>query len=472
MVTKSMIEAATTEFKKALVDYCGETAEEALSAESAAVVTKGLQHASAEGCKAAFRTYLELHEEQRDVICEDGEAFRFKYESEKDFLTLWGPVRVSRRLYQNADDESYIPIDAAWGMVKEWMTIEVREALAFSCAHLTPEETHQLLEKTAQFHPHPTQIKRAVESIGKAIERHRETLDTAIREAETAPEQTAVLVASMDGANVLLNEPGAKCGRPSERPTGEEGKRTGATAYRNAMVGSFSCYGAPEEAENGEMKIPRLFSRYTAQMPEERALAFKEDFEAELAALEAKLPEDVVRVLLCDGARSIWFYAGQSERLREYLKLLDFHHATEHLSRAAEAIFGKGSEAATAWFEKYRHKLLHEEDGAVRVLHSMDYYAKKGRLSKSRREALRVERTFFNRNKGLMTYAEFRRRGLPIGSGPVEAACKTLVKARLCRSGMRWSREGGQRILDLRTYVKSNRWDAMWDGYKKLNKAA
>ncbi len=65
-----------------------------------------------------------------------------------------------------------------------------------------------------------------------------------------------------------------------------------------------------------------------------------------------------------------------------------------------------------------------------------------------------------------MTYAAFRERGLPIGSGPVEAACKTLVKTRLCRSGMRWSRKGGQRILDLRTYVKSHRWDAFWNEYK------
>ena len=58
--------------------------------------------------------------------------------------------------------------------------------------------------------------------------------------------------------------------------------------------------------------------------------------------------------------------------------------------------------------------------------------------------------------------------GRQVGSGPVEAACKTLVKTRLCRSGMQWSWKGGQRILQLRTYVKSKRWDAFWSQYKQV----
>ena len=71
----------------------------------------------------------------------------------------------------------------------------------------------------------------------------------------------------------------------------------------------------------------------------------------------------------------------------------------------------------------------------------------------------------------LMDYARFRRNGWPIGSGPVEAACKSVVKTRLCRSGMRWSRSGGQNILSLRTYVKSHRWDAMWRQYKRIERS-
>jgi len=72
---------------------------------------------------------------------------------------------------------------------------------------------------------------------------------------------------------------------------------------------------------------------------------------------------------------------------------------------------------------------------------------------------------FFSRNRHRMTYAAFRARGLPIGSGPVEAACKTLVNARLKRSGMRWTREGGQHVLNLRRHEKADRWDTFWNYY-------
>jgi len=61
-----------------------------------------------------------------------------------------------------------------------------------------------------------------------------------------------------------------------------------------------------------------------------------------------------------------------------------------------------------------------------------------------------------------MCYADFKALGLPIGSGNVESAAKNIVQARLKRSGMRWSRDGGQHVLDLRTYLKSGRWSSMW----------
>ena len=66
-----------------------------------------------------------------------------------------------------------------------------------------------------------------------------------------------------------------------------------------------------------------------------------------------------------------------------------------------------------------------------------------------------------------MCYAEFAEMGLPIGSGNVESAAKNIVQARLKRSGMRWSRDGGQHVLDLRTYLKSGRWEIMWDTLQK-----
>ena len=266
---------------------------------------------------------------------------------------------------------------------------------------------------------------------------------------------------------MLLTEPGeggAKRGRPAERP-GASTEQATTTAYRNAMVGSVTCYGpVPPKKKTPQ----RLATRYASHMPEEHAPTFKAKFEAELAEAERKAPPEIIKVLVCDGARAIWNYAAQNDRFNDYEKIIDYCHALEHLSLAAEALFGKGADAGKDWYDKYRKKLLEEDLAPRSVLHSMDYYEQANRLPKSRKDALEAQRTFFKRNQSKMTYADFRRRGLPIGSGPVEAACKTLVKTRLCRSGMRWTRKGGQRILDLRTYVKSNRWDAFWNEYRKL----
>ena len=62
-----------------------------------------------------------------------------------------------------------------------------------------------------------------------------------------------------------------------------------------------------------------------------------------------------------------------------------------------------------------------------------------------------------------MDYAAYKEKGWPIGSGVIEAACKSVVKQRMCRSGQRWSIKGGQAILNLRAIVKSERWDSFWN---------
>ena len=184
------------------------------------------------------------------------------------------------------------------------------------------------------------------------------------------------------------------------------------------------------------------------------------------------LPKDIIKLLVCDGARNLWNYIEQNERFNDYEKIIDYWHTLEHLSAAAEALFGKGSEQGKSWYAQYAEVLLKNDNGAQRLLRSIIYFERQANLSKSRQEALRAQRTYFERNQNKMRYAEFRQRGLPIGSGPVEAACKTLVKTRMCRSGMRWSRDGGQNILALRTYVKSNRWDAFWKHFNTLEKTA
>jgi hypothetical protein len=472
MVIDNMIEAAVDAFKQTILALA-EAAEQELCPALAERITQGLQESTGAACREAFRVFIEAKEVAVEHVEVNSERFDFKYDSVKTFLTLWGKVLIKRRIYQNASDTRTVaPLDRAWGMEKQYLALEVRESVAFSLAHMPPVEAMQFFKKcVSSYRPHATQMKQAAAEVAQQVREGEAALKTRLQEQEPVPPDARALVASLDGANVLMREPGAaKRGRPAERP-GLGRTQSEDTAYRNTMVGVVSFYGAVEDPEK-DPTPPRLKSVYTSQMPEPLAPTFKRRFEAEVKAAQDKAPPDLVKVVLCDGARPLWKYIRATPLFAAYVWILDYYHAAEHLSLAAEALFGKGTQEAKDWFAKYADKLL-KQDGAVdALLRSMKHYAGVHALPAPRRKVLDAQRHYLVTNRAYMAYAEYRRRGLPIGSGPVEAACKTLVKARLCQSGMRWKVEGGQNILDLRTYVKSKRWQPMWETYKERSQAA
>jgi hypothetical protein len=468
MSSKAIMDAILSKIKTVLSQGEDILASE-VSPEQAEEVNRLLGEAMSAGWTEGLKKWLLTAETDAEAIRVDGVMYRYKLDSEKEFLTPGGVMKLIRRVYQrDTGGKCHIPLDFAWGMEAQFATVEVRDAALYAVALGTPQEAETLLAKCALFRPSATAIKRMARQMGQWLEDHEDEVLTEIRNEEPIPKETRVLCASMDGVNVLLSEQGKKKGRPNERPhEGASRDIPSPTCYKNAMVGSVSFYG---EVPEGKVSPERLASRYAARMPEDRAPTLKAKFERELQETESRL-DDVVRIALCDGARGLWTYIDENPQYDEYEKLVDYHHATEHLSRAAEAIFGKGSRKAQDWYDKYCLKLKGEDGGAGRVLRSLAYYEHTAKLSTSRREALATERTFFARNEDRMDYARFRRHGWPIGSGPVEAACKSVVKTRLCRSGMRWSRSGGQHILSLRTYVKSNRWNAMWSQYKRIKRS-
>ena len=89
--------------------------------------------------------------------------------------------------------------------------------------------------------------------------------------------------------------------------------------------------------------------------------------------------------------------------------------------------------------------------------------ARRRKISKKIREDLESARTYFSNHKHQMKYSNFVAAGLPIGSGVTEAACKTLIKQRLCASGMRWQEAGARIVLSLRALTQTTeRWTQFW----------
>lgn len=463
-------------FRQKLTEICqsNPTMITELGAKNFTQLTTSLKTAFGHAGRTALTAYLQSHNHHHPQIVINGVEYRNKGTSDKEFLTQFGVITIVRHMYQDEINggEYVFPMDKALGLVKDdFATLETQEMILYATAFCTPCETATILAKTSMCNPSKTAIQHIIEKDGTTVETNKQQLSTAILNDYTLAENTQTIVASLDGANVLIREAGIKKGRKKERPTNQTDRASkSSTSYHNAMVGSISCYTTRAD----DNKPQRLDSIYTARMPQDNAITFKEDFIQMLDAIEGKSEgKNVNKILLTDGHLMIkGFFNDNKERFESYEKLLDFYHTTEHLSKAAEALYGKKSADAQSWFKTWRDQLSERDDAPAAILRSMKGFHSRHTLTGKREEALNTEITFFKNNKHLMKYADFRRRGLPIGSGPIEAAAKTIVKQRMCRSGMSWSINKGQHVLSIRAIVQSGLWDCFWLNYKRLKNVA
>jgi hypothetical protein len=141
--------------------------------------------------------------------------------------------------------------------------------------------------------------------------------------------------------------------------------------------------------------------------------------------------------------------------------VVDYYHVSEQLTTLAEALFGKGPRA-WSWMRKMQ-KLLLKPGGVGRVLHSAAALRQLRPMRGKRLQDFRRAYRYMQTRRPYLRYAAYRRLGLPIGSGVTEAACKTLYTQRLKLSGMRWHKEGAQRILQLRSIWLSGVWSEVFD---------
>ncbi len=222
--------------------------------------------------------------------------------------------------------------------------------------------------------------------------------------------------------------------------------------WREAMVGTISLHDAQGERQH------TIQIGATPQYGKERFLA---RFDEEISRIKNRYP-GATYVGIADGASNNWsFLKSRTDR-----QTLDFFHASSYLGKAASIMFPRKSqsESKTRWLESACHKLKHVQGAPGRLLKQMQAFLNdNSNLNSGEKEILHSSVTYFENQKGKMNYAKNQKEHLPIGSGVTESTCKTLVKQRLCNSGMRWKEAGAQAVLSLRalTYTDT-RWDQFW----------
>jgi len=158
-------------------------------------------------------------------------------------------------------------------------------------------------------------------------------------------------------------------------------------------------------------------------------------------------------LFLGDGSKWIWNMA--KDRWSEARQLLDFFHGSEHLSQLAEA-YCHGEAQAKAWSEKRLHQLRHgQERLALKTIAALDEPPGEAK------EVVRKEKNYFANQSGRMNYKEIADRGWPIGSGPVESACRQS-QCRFKRCGQFWTDAGFRHLSALDEARRNDHWDQIW----------
>lgn len=407
---------------------------------------------------ACEREWLETELARYDVAAEQIEVGGVLYHPvltmPETYLSAAGPLRVVRHLYRPAgrNAKSICPLELRAGIVAGYWTPRAARLGAFVVAQLTPGEGEALFRELGLMEPSRSSLDRLARDWSDRWETQRVAWEQAVRVQETVPATATTIALSVDGVMVAMKADAAQ--RQAKRT--EAGKHaSGPAGHREVGCGTVSLYDSAGE---------RLQTIRFARMPEPKKATLQTQLQAELQAIWATCPT-LCRVHLADGAESNWTLLTEVARSldvprAEVTEIVDFYHACEHLKNGCDAIWGESTSRGQAEFTRLKHILLEEDAGAERVIRVFRYHLPF--LKGHAHSRLQAELTYFRNQRARMHYADYRRRNLPIASGVMEAACKTLVTQRLKRSGMAWTPRGGQAILTLRSLIQSNRWPQAW----------
>lgn len=373
-----------------------------------------------------------------------GEVYRLNKRTKAEVATCFGPITLWSFLYLAEEDGApgLHPLHVRLGIQEGGATPALAERLARWAVDHGQGEVRRLLQAEHGLRWSNDRLRRALRAFRRAAvafraEAQERRLLQWLGEAQRSRgRHRPVLAVGRDGVMVPIRGRG----------------------YQEAGAATVSVY---------DRRGRRLGTVYLGQMPE-----------AGQAALTAELTDLVSGVLRHWGGpppRLVYVTdkgQAQDDYYRRVLRrmadprrpgrrlawewVLDFFHAAGYLAKLRQALFG---DEGWRWFGRMRRWLRDRRRGVSNVLRSATQHAQRQRLSRAREAEFDAAYRYLARHAGHMDYAGYRRHGLPIGSGVTEAACKTVFTQRLKRSGMRWHRESGQVIVDLRVLHLSGVWE-------------
>lgn len=345
----------------------------------------------------------------------------------KEYQTPYGVVEVERYVYQSSQGgRIYCPLEYQARIIRGATPLFAKQ-ISHKYAQLNGRAVQTDLEQNHGRKVAASYIQHVAEWVGHMAMAKEESWEYEMPALTSAIDTVTI---SLDGAMVPMAD--------------SEG-------YREAMVGTLSFYDCEGE---------RQHSIYLAAAPEYGKHEFNQRLEREIVRAKRLFPE-ATYLGIADGAASHWsFLEPHTDR-----QLIDFFHASEYVGQIAQALYPqrRDEDKRARWQHEHNQKLKSDPGALDGLIDEAARLSLRRTLSETVRNGALSAWTYFTNHRHQMDYPGFIAKGWPIGSGVTEAACKTLVKQRLCASGMRWKDRGARVVLSLRALSHTvGRWAQFW----------
>ena len=383
--------------------------------------------------------------ESQEVLCGCGGRMESQGLKSKEVLTILGPVHYERSMFQCSCGASRYPGDELLDIVGTSRSPGLRRMMARAGSQSTFKEGCEDLRVYAGIRVSPKDLERVAEGIGQEMEgwagaERQRALDSQgpVSLFPTIP----VLYVSYDGTGVPMT---------AAEVEGRRGKQAdGSAKTREAKLGCVFTQ-ATTDAKGFAVRDPESTTFVGAI---ESAEAFGERIYGEAVRRGLGRAERVV--ILGDGAE--WVKNLAQMHFPEATLIVDLYHARQHVSELCKDLFS-GDEKKIGQYRLRWWTDLNEGKVEKIVRQARAENPRDAELAQKAQGEIR----YLEKNRERMRYAQFRAQGLFVGSGVIEAGCKTVIGQRLKQSGMEWSVRGANAIIALRSIIKSDRFEDYWE---------
>lgn len=363
------------------------------------------------------------------IPCLCGHTATFQRQRSAHVTTLLGPIRIPRPYYLCAAcGHGQHPLDTQLQFCAGSRSAALDELLALLGATQDSfVQAAEVLERLSAVHLSANTVRDATEHLGAVLLAHQaqplEERSPSLPSSPSAPTKVARLYITMDGVLAHLRERG----------------------WSELKVGCcYHTHSRPDRTRPERMEIRAHSASYLTSLDEAQSFGWQLWQEA---VRRGVLSADEV-VVVGDGAHWIWNIA--ERHFPRATQIVDWYHASEYVWNAASTIWGEAGAERASWAREQLDKLW--ESKVDEVLLELETWRERG-------EGVEAALSYYREHQSRMDYASYRARGMQIGSGSAESACKQLVSARLKGAGMIWDARGAEAVAAVRAWLKSERWE-------------